>query len=261
MHEIHVAKEGNDKNTGTLDAPIATVFRAQELVRAHTATMESDIAVIIHPGTYFLQNSLQFDARQGDSGENGHKVIYRSHDKTRPAIISGGRQLRPWQLYDNERSIWAAEVEDLVVRQLYVNGQNVPRAELKTTPPFVAKTESGYEVASAGPQAWENAGDIEFRYAGVYPWSEAIIGVQSVGGDPERSTITMRQPAFVWANKLYKSSTPDTEEWTDVDKSKGLDQPTSILNGLGFLNEPGTFVFDSRVPGKHKVYYIPLWTP
>lgn len=257
MHYIHVAKDGNDQNAGTLDAPVATVFRAQELVRAHTATMESDIIVTVHPGIYFLHKPLRLDSSHGDSGENGHKVVYQSHDRTRPAILSGGRQLRSWQSYDKKRNIWVAEVDDLVVRQLYINGQSVPRAELKTVPPFATKTDSGYEVASIEPQWWGNAGDIEFRYAGVYPWSEAIIGVQSVSGDSERSMITMKQPAFAWANKLYKSSTPDTEEWAGVDKSKGLDQPTSILNGLGFLTEPGTFVFDSRITGKHKVYYIP----
>jgi hypothetical protein len=114
---------GDDGNPGTNDAPFATLDRARLAVRSINASMNDDITVYLHAGTYDLSQTVSFDA--GDSGQNGHQVFYAAYPGETP-IISGGQQITGWVPYQN--GIYKAPANGLLFRQLYVNGARAVRA-------------------------------------------------------------------------------------------------------------------------------------
>src|SRR5262245_12345247 len=114
---------GDDSNTGTDAAPIATLDRARRAVRAINRSMSSDINVYLHGGKYELAQTISFD--QNDSGTNGFHVIYRNYPGEVP-VISGGRRIVDWTRTTN--GIFKASAQNLQFRQLYVNGVAAERA-------------------------------------------------------------------------------------------------------------------------------------
>jgi hypothetical protein len=276
---LHVATWGKDSWPGTEQRPFATLHRAQRAVRAHTAGMTSDIVVSLREGTYELPAPLRLSSRTGDSGMNGHRVVYQAYGYgTRDlenVVISGGRSVTGWRLVDPEANIWRADVGDLETRQLFVNGRRRMRASLGRVatrqqlgdgiPGTLTKTDTGYITDSVVPQSWSHPSDIEFVYKGAFRWSEPRCGVASITGDAEGSTITMDQPCFRWVRNMRLAT------------GRELTAPTSVENSLSFLREPGTFYLDragergasvsrrargkrrtTRRAGSNRLYYVPL---
>ena len=66
------------------------------------------VAVVIHPGTYFLNETLRFDAR--DSGS-----FYTALGGG-PVTFSGGRRVTGWRKGEGE--IWTAKLDDPNFRQI-----------------------------------------------------------------------------------------------------------------------------------------------
>src|SRR5690606_3338250 len=174
-------------------------------------SMQADIIIQLRSGIHYLASPLHLTA-ENDSGLNGHKVLYQAYkygtDHQEDVTISGGRRVTDWELHDAEKNIWTTEIGDLVVRQLFVNDARAPRATLTTVPSGLTQTASGYDSSSAEPQNWGNSADLEFVYTGIYPWSEARIGVEAIQGT-DSTRIIMKQPAFEWATSLYKSKIED----------------------------------------------------
>lgn len=251
--ELFVAGDGSDTNPGTLAEPLQTIAAAHKKAREFIPSTQSDITIHLRAGVHYLTAPLLLSA-ESDAGLQGRKVIYQSFGygtkDQEQAVVSGGKEVTGWQLHDADKNIWSAEVGDLLVRQLFVNDERAPRATLTAVPEDLVRNPVGYD--SPGLPAWGNPADLEFVYTGIYPWSEARIGVEAIRGN----SIIMKQPAFEWASSLYKSKVKDSDGKNSVSEL-GLSRPTSIENGLGFLAEPGTFVFDSSAPGHHKLYYIP----
>lgn len=257
--ELFVAKDGNDDGPGTLEQPLATLEAAQRKVRTLTQTMQADICVTFRGESYELRAPLELQAEL-DAGRNGHRVFYQPYgygtDDQEEVTLSGGQEVTDWRLHDEAKDIWVAEIGSLRTRQLFVNGERAARA-ITDSPEGLTKTTAGYHLEKQYPPEWGNPADVEFVYTGIYPWSEARIGVDAVRSDQHGTTILMKQPVFEWANKLYKSKVATDEPKVGVGAKYGLDRPAGIENGLGFLKKPGTFVFDSTTHNAHKVYYIP----
>jgi hypothetical protein len=169
-------------------------------VRTRTATMRRDIVVSIESGTYVLDAPLQLSAAAGDSGENGHRVIYQAarYGGADPAdvTVSGGRTITGWSRAGG--GAWRADVGTLETRQLYVNGVRPERAKLGAgLPGRLTTTDTGYIVDSTVPQTWENPEDIElsYRFNGVWPeqalyFTEPRCGVAAITGDESSSMTT-----------------------------------------------------------------------
>src|SRR4051794_3037016 len=64
---IIVAPSGNDRDAGSADHPVATLAKAQEMVRARSG--EADVVVELAAGVHRLSEPLRFTA--ADSGRNG----------------------------------------------------------------------------------------------------------------------------------------------------------------------------------------------
>jgi hypothetical protein len=259
IKELFVSPDGNDDSPGTFEQPLATLSVAQRKTREYISTMQADIVINLRAGTHQLTSPLELTA-ESDAGLNGYRVIYQAHgygtDAQEKVIVSGGREITNWHLHDADKNIWMTEIGAAKTRQLFINDKRAARATLKDIPESFVQTASGYDVNNTEPLAWGNAADLEFVYTGIYPWSEARIGVDTTKTNRESTSILMKQPAFEWASSLYKSKVTASDGRNSVSED-GLSRPTHIENGLGFLKEPGTFVFDSSKPGTHRLYYIP----
>jgi hypothetical protein len=248
--DLHVATWGKDWWPGTRGRPFATIGRAQEAVRGRTARMRRDIVVNIHSGTYRLPAPIELSAQAGDSGQNGHRVVYQaaSYGTRHQAdvTVSGGRKISGWTRVNGSGGMWRADVGSLDTRQLYVNGQRAKRTALGAgLPGTLSSTDEGYVTDSTVPQTWANPQDIELVFR-AFPWSEQICGVAGITGDANSTTITMDQPCFRSA-RTYRRNTGRGE----------LPNPVSVQNSLSFLTEPGSFYLDRSEPGDHVLYYIP----
>ncbi len=71
---FHVSPGGNDASSGTQAEPFRTITRARDAVR--DAQAEGGAAVIIHGGTYFVAEPIEFTA--ADSGSKQAPVVYRA---------------------------------------------------------------------------------------------------------------------------------------------------------------------------------------
>ncbi|UJF34297.1 DUF1565 domain-containing protein [Paenibacillus hexagrammi] len=117
---------GNDANPGSLSSPFRTIERARDAVRVINANMSDDIIIYLRGGKYEMSETWQLT--EVDSGTNGHNVVYQAYPGEVP-ILSGGRNITGWVLYDTDRNIYKAIVgSDIETRQLYVNGKRAVRA-------------------------------------------------------------------------------------------------------------------------------------
>lgn len=88
--EIHVSKTGNDKNSGNLNAPVATIEKARDLIKGIKRRNNSSPVIIIHEGEYELGNPLIFNEQ--DSGSEKCPLIIRAAFGEK-VVFSGGRRL------------------------------------------------------------------------------------------------------------------------------------------------------------------------
>ncbi len=90
---LHVAPTGDDANPGTKAAPLATLERARDLIRAARSDKGDalgPVTVILSEGTYHRTRSLGLSAR--DSGRPGAPVTYRA-EPGKPVGLIGGRRI------------------------------------------------------------------------------------------------------------------------------------------------------------------------
>lgn len=251
--QLYVSADGRDSWPGTKQLPFATLQRAQNEVRTLTPAMNADIVVNLRHGTHELTRPLRLRDAAGDSGRNGHRVIYQAYGYGTPAeedvTVSGGRRITGWHPFRN--GIWRAEVGDLDTRQLYVGGRRATRASLEGGAPegpagdiadlSLTEHDWGYSTASTAPQSWMNPEDIEFVYEGAYVWTEARCGVKRITGTALITRIIMDQPCFDWATTIY--ATPLQAIWG---RAPELIDPTSAESSLSFLNEGGEWYLDRK---------------
>jgi hypothetical protein len=104
---FYVSPDGSNDWSGTLekpnqggtDGPFRTIGQAQETIRILLKTSHvEDFTVYIQDGVYPLDDPLEFT--QKDSGQDGHRVMYRNAPGESP-LISGGVQLTDWQPYND----------------------------------------------------------------------------------------------------------------------------------------------------------------
>ena len=127
--ELFVAIDGNDANPGTRDRPLATIAKAQELVRQKiTAGLSGDVSVLLRAGTYRLQQTLVFGSQ--DSGTAEHAVVYAGYPGE-TVVVSGGQNITGWKKGSGD--VWTAQVDAAAwqkqtLRHLFVNGRRAVRA-------------------------------------------------------------------------------------------------------------------------------------
>jgi len=103
---FYVAPNGDDGNAGTLEAPFATIGKAQEAVRAVAAEgLKKDVTVILRGGVYTLDTCLVFGPE--DSGTAEHSITYAAYAGEKP-VISGGRVITGFKKAEGNK--WTANL-------------------------------------------------------------------------------------------------------------------------------------------------------
>jgi hypothetical protein len=246
--QLYVAPWGKDSWAGTLERPFATPARAQQAVRARAPHMASDLVVNLRGGTYSLKAPLRLSEAAGDSGRGGHRVIYQPYGYGTPrqerVTISGGRQIAGWRPDQRLTGFWRADVGRLETRQLYIEDRRATRLTRDGTgfPGTLKATRTGYVTTSTVPRTWRNPGDIEFVYRSGY--LEGRCGVTGVSASARRTYVTMDQPCWDLAQKLYGG--------TEL-----LEAPSSVENSPSFAPKPGSWYLDRSRPGHHELLYFP----
>ncbi|MBO9520602.1 MAG: right-handed parallel beta-helix repeat-containing protein [Nocardioidaceae bacterium] len=246
---LHVAPWGDDGDPGTRGRPFRTVQRAQQDVRSLTARMRGDVVVDLHAGTYRLTQPLTLRENLGDSGENGHRVVWQPYrygtSQEDDVVLSGGRDITGWTAAGD--GSWTADAGDLETRQLYVDGVRARRASIGGTLPDLTRTPDGFTTSSTAPLGWQRPQDVELVFTGAFTWAEPRCGVASVSPVGGGAKITMKQPCF---RRLVAIFGANGFPGTGV-------TPATIENDLSFLTQPGTFYLDRSVPGQHVLHYRP----
>jgi hypothetical protein len=232
--QLYVAPNGDDAGPGTASQPFKTLKGARNAVRTRTADMTADIVVNVRDGRYEFDSPLHLKDAAGDSGENGHRVIYQAYGYGTPAqehpVISGGERITGWQLVDARQGLWRANVGNLQTRQLFVDGRRAPRPALGAgIPGNVTQTATGYVTDSTAPQSWAHPEDIELVYRGGFEYAEGRCGVASISGTARQTTIVMDQPCYGWVRQIYA--------WDDSNPTGGkpVPLPTDVENSPTFL--------------------------
>lgn len=231
-------------NTCSLAVP-CSLSGAQAKVRTLTSNMSGNIIVNLRGGTYTLSNSfiLREKPTAHDSGTNGYNVIYQAYSGEKP-LISGGKQITGWSLYNSSKNIYRASVgTSLDTLQLYVNGVRANLTRSTTNPAGFTKTSTGWRTTNTSMQNWRNPSDIQIVAFGA--WKYLLCNISSISG----TTITMKTPCW---NNAATSPNPGPPY-----NGQGIVQMNSvswIQNAYELLQHAGDWYLD-RSGGY--VYYIP----
>jgi hypothetical protein len=153
--EVYVATDGQDSNPGTKRKPMATLQKAQELVRGLVRGKEP-ITVWLKPGTYYVGQSLVFGPE--DSGTNDAPVTWQAEQEG-TVTISGGTKLQcDWKPYKEGIFVCdlpAAKEGKLKFSELYVNEWRQTRARFPNGDPHVPQPQ-GYILTKGAKPEWQN---------------------------------------------------------------------------------------------------------
>lgn len=188
--------QGDDGYDGTEPSPFRTLEKARDAVRAINAQMTGDIIVYLRGGTHSLTETLALTEQ--DSGTGGYQVIYRSYPGEAP-VVSGGKSIEGWEIYDVERNIYKAPAETgLNTRQLYVNGKRAVRARSTEGLPDSVKVEDGIATSMTEIAGWGNISDLELVFK--QNWTNPRGTVESVSVEGGTATLRMKQPGWYYLN-------------------------------------------------------------
>ena len=231
---------GSDSNSGTSTATaFRTIQAARAAVRAVNANMSDDIVVNLRGGTYSLTGPITFGT--GDSGTNGHTVVYQAYGGETP-VISSGRTISGWTAVGNGE--YKASVGSLNFRQLYVNGVRATRARYPDLGSDFQlqgsdKTNKLLRVLSSQISNWNNLSQAEMVLE--LQWAENHLRLKS----------------FTAAGGLADVSIQDHEAGILFPRPYPIlanGSPLHFENAHEFLNEPGEFYVDTAA---QTVYYKP----
>ena len=235
---FHVAPGGADANPGTAKAPFATLERAQVAVRQKIAAgLKSDVAVVIHGGTYRFNQPWGFGP--DDSGTAEHSVTYAAAPGEK-VTISGGRPVTGWET--EGEGVYSAKVEGLppggTFRHLYVNGRRARRARtpnkdaenpcLQLISAKLTEDLKHYSLRldPALLGKWTNNGGLEIMVAG--DWAINRLPIENV--DTAKGVVTLKPPHAVG----HQAIRPRAGRWCYFEGAPEM------------LDQPGEWVFDPK---------------
>lgn len=257
--DIYVSPQGSDEWSGSsavptpdnAEGPVATIGRAQELVRALRATQparEQPVVVALRGGRYELPATLQFSA--SDGGTTASPTRYVAFADEVP-ILSGGRLITGWIVGADGR--WRVTLPLVAAgqwefAQLFVNDQRrfrpiLPRTGYyhveKSLPPSAAASGKGFDcfrfAAGDLQPDWSNLRDVEVL--GFHQWSASRMRVESV--DPVNRVVQ------------FTGTTAGTAPWIEF----AVGRRYRVENVREALSEPGQWYLDRQTG---ELTYIPL---
>ena len=264
--EIYVSLQGNDKNSGTKEAPFYTLNRAikeaREWRRLNRPEVAGGIYIRLEEGVYAQRNSLFL--RSEDSGTPDSPTVICAVDGAHP-VISGGVAVTGWKRGCNhpaipeklKQKIWSAEAplignRRVETRQMWVNGHKVQRAAqfpdggLERMIDFNPEEQTiTIPVSqSVNPKRLQNAGQLEMIVH--QRWAIAILRVKSIDAKDGQAVVRFHEP---------ESHLEFAHPWPQpvIGGEKG-NSSFCLTNALELLDQPGEW-FQEYPSGT--IYYYP----
>lgn len=251
---VYVAPDGDDANSGTLEAPFLTLARARDEVRTMNAAMSEDLHVYLRGGVYRLEEPVSFSPE--DSGMNGHRIHYESYPGE-TAVLSGSVPVSGWAPHEGD--IYVASLDRATkLRNLYVNDQRALMASVR----IPSQGGFGTYSVTSGQADWAwmsgsgsdgleySAGDLpeiatnkdDLEVVNGTTWNENIVCTRDVTTEGGSRVLWLQQPY---------GGIAQLPGWNAGFSVNGTH---TIFNAYEFLSEPGTFYFDKTAG---QLYYIP----
>ncbi len=213
--ELHIATNGYDGASGTKDEPFATLERARDeirLLKKHPNPPTGAITVVIHSGTYYLNDTFRLFG--DDSGSDDAPIIYRSAGDG-GVILSGGREVSDFGAGSGD--VQQADVSSLGLHRLASEHTDPiqpfelffddERMDLARWPSHDASdpydgqwayisgipkegTYTQFHYAGDTPSSWTDTEGAQVHIFPNYDWADQFIGVESI--DPKNSLITLK---------------------------------------------------------------------
>lgn len=260
-----VSPSGNDKHSGSKEAPFASIERARDAVRAINQDMHSDIYVYLRGGQYSLDQTIEFN--QQDSASNGKRIIYQAYQDETP-VLTAGKKVNRWRPVKlNGHRVYRSKVKGIEnFRQLYVDGQRAVRAnsvnEVDLRANGIFSKFSDVYAYQAKDFLWE--GDKEAGYI----LDKALFGDDLRNNDHFELVyrLNWRQHRIA-ADSVQDRGDGTVEFRVDPERmaiALTLDYPGGrpvpdkafyVENAIGLLDYPGEWYFDQD---KGYLYYYPL---
>ncbi|MFI6932978.1 RICIN domain-containing protein [Streptomyces sp. NPDC050287] len=231
---------GSDSNSGTsTTAAFRTIQAAQRAVRNIDTNMSDDIVVNLRGGTYSLTSPVTFGT--GDSGTNGHTVVYQAYNGETP-VVTSGKTISGWTAVGNGE--YKAPVGTLNFRQMYVNGTRATRARYPDIGSDFQlqgsdKTNKLLKVLSSQISNWGNFSQVEMDLE--LQWTENYLRLKSFTNSNGMANVSIQDHE---AGILFPRPYPVLSNGS----------PLHFENAHEFLNEPGEFYVDTAA---QTVYYKP----
>jgi hypothetical protein len=135
---IYVSPKGSDSNSGSKLQPIATLYKATQIVRNKKRTKNKGVVeIILRGGTYHLDSTLTFTPEDG--GDSLLKIEYKAFPNEK-VNLSGGKTLNgTWVKFKDlpNGKIWKIDIKNFrqnkfVFRSLYMGDRRLQRASSDT---------------------------------------------------------------------------------------------------------------------------------
>ena len=256
--EFYLSPAGNDKNSGTKNAPFATLAGARDAARQVKKISTEPITVFLRGGVYFLDEPVVFGPE--DSGTAEAPIIYQAYADEKPVICAARRIQGTWKPYRD--GIFQCALPDTSLNretlrpgtcfnQLFVNGRQRNRAvneQLSGTSERRNRArlpnETLFKVAGGGEprdqafkfrpgdirKDWSNLEDIEVVVHQA--WCEARLRIAEI--DEQNHIVSFT--GIVWRPLTW---------------SRGY----HIENVFEGLDQPGEWYFNKKT---RVLYYMPL---
>jgi len=272
--EIWVSPQGNDRNSGTQDAPLATLreglYRAREIRRAKSLNLEvtrnidisNGIRIMMKGGTY-AQDETVF-VRPEDSGTESSPTIVQAVSGEKP-VLSGGVAVSGWKKAGNvaglpkaaQGKVWIADAPTFGgrafdFRQLWVNGKKAVRArdvnEGENMRQILKVNKRTEELWIPTPKLGNLKSPAPMEMVLHQMWEVAFLRIKSMTAKGDSTLVKFHQP---------ESRIEFLHPWPPVviqPDSLGGNSAFFLCNAIEFLDTPGEWFYDSR---GEKVYYYP----
>jgi hypothetical protein len=234
--------DGSGRSCTTVE-DACSLFDARDKVRTLNSNMTGDIVVKLLGGTYQLPYTWWITERATvhDSGTNGFNVIYENYGTDVP-ILSGGRTITGWTVFDSAKGIYSAPAPAGVnSRQLYVNGLRQTRARGVPTGTWT-RTSTGFNLTDGAVSTYKNVTGVEL--VGSQFWMQSRCPLASATA----TSVTVAQPCWRNSNQYDWGHFPE--------------RPTWIENAYELIDQPGEWYLDRTGAvagnGQPRIYLKPV---
>ena len=196
--EIHVSPSGNDADPGTAEAPLLTLTKARDVVRAQRqagADAGSPVVVNLHGGTYRISQTLELTA--ADAGTAQAPVIWQAVVSSGEVRFVGGVTLTSWQPVDAKK---------ILDRLTPTAREQVLQLDLKA----VGVTDFGMPTPAGGQRA-ELIYNTQYMTLARYPNGDDWLNIKSI---PQGGTLVESGIDHHYGRFGYEDPRPAT--WADT---------------------------------------------